>query len=116
VNTPGFAAEVSVYKTAGMYRGHSGASRAEIGSIVAQADCSTCEPQLESCENNCLQYFLTPYWFACNAICMAQDTQCQLTCTSPPPPPPRGCRPGTQCCGETMPNGSCRGTCAKVCP
>jgi hypothetical protein len=117
VNTPGFAAEASLYKTGQAYRGYNGMANgaAARGVVAQQLDCQgSCALQYGAC-------LLTTGGIAA-IVCYGLFVYCMINCPQPggggPPPPPECCPPGSRCCGEcvVLPNGGevCRnGKCVR---
>ena len=101
---PGFAAEASLYRTAGIYVLESTRTGKSVSRVVLQQikGCTPCENGQKTC---CFGYDPETGGPICK----------EVSCTPPPPPPPRpncgthSCPPGHPCCarGCCPPGTSC---------
>jgi hypothetical protein len=121
MNTPGFAAEASLYKTRQSYYGpHSRPAGDGDSTIVPQQSTSClnrCFDELSACSLRCLGIGGSGS-FLCSAGCLSQYFSCEDDCGGggggpPPPPPPPQCCPRNRprCCGTCPPGGRCTGEC-----
>jgi hypothetical protein len=112
MSVPTFTAEVSLYKSTRLYRGHSGRTRVDTASNVVPAD-TTCEIGCGVADGICLGLCTAsgPFFPLCAAACQTATVACLLNCQDGGGDP-SCCPPGTTCrCGGHCISGLCTGVC-----